>query len=376
MQTAARKSLFLTDCTSIELLTGLPKAVRQSEFYQQSIKALIKGTYRKESFIELGRRLVALADRAYTFRRMDVVEQASSIILNLPLPRDYRSIARYYQAYCIKRSGQFDKALPLFERVAEEAPPAYKARAIVALGSVAFDSGDYKSALPLYIEAGKAATRPQHFDPLAAFYTGHMLSVLKSIDGDHSGALADLEKLFPLISAIRRFYPPMYHNYLNSVAVEMIEVGRLEEASNISNIVLATPYANAYPEWRETGVVLLVRGYRTPRSTLYFADSKPKNLFHLPETECGDSQDSPVAPQPECKVSQPPARILNYVDWKRKMVKEPNGDQTPNITPQEIERMSEQDMIVKIFRLSSQEGLTWEQLRDILEHVLKVTKGE
>lgn len=35
--------------------------------------------------------------------------------------------------------------------------------------------------------------------------------------------------------------------------------------------------------------------------------------------------------------------------------------------------MTEQDMIVKIFRLSSHEDLTREQLRDILEHIIKIT---
>lgn len=264
MQTAAKSSFVLTETSSLEMLNGLPKASRQGEFYQQITEAIIKGTYKKQSFIELGNRLVAVADRAYALRQMDVVEQASHIILNLPLPRDYGSIARYYQAYCIKRSGQFDKARPLFERVAEEVPPAYRARAIVALGSLAFDSGDYQSALPLYIEAGRAAIRSHRFDPLAAFYTGHMVAVLRSIDGNHRGALADLERMFPLVRAIGASYPPMYYNYLNSQAVEMIEVGRLEEARNLSKIVLATPYANAYSEWRDTGADLAVRGYRTP----------------------------------------------------------------------------------------------------------------
>ena len=262
MQTAAINNLVLTEGSSLEMLTGLPKTSRQAEFYQQIIKTIIKGTCKKQSLVELGNWLVAVADRAYALRQMDVVEQSSQLLLNLPLSGDYRSMARYYQAYCIKRSGQFDKARVLFERAAEEVPPAYKARAIVALGSVAFDSGDYQSALSLYLEAGRAATCSRRLDPLATFFIGHVLSVMKSINGNHRGAVADLEIMFPLVRAIGSSYPPMSYNYLNSLAVEMIEVGRLEEARNLSRIVLATPYANAYPEWRETGADLAVRGYR------------------------------------------------------------------------------------------------------------------
>jgi tetratricopeptide (TPR) repeat protein len=369
MHTAAKSNLVFTENFSLdlEMLTGLPKASRQAEFYQQITRSLIKGAYKKQSFIELGNRLVAVADRAYALRQMDVVEQASLILLNLPLPRDYRSIAQYYQAYCIKRSGQFEKARPLFERVAEEVPSAYKARAIVALGSIAFDSGDYKSAFPLYLEAGRAATQHRRFDPLAAFFTGHMLAVLRSMDGDHRGALADLERMFPLIRSIGSSYSPMYHNYLNSLAVEMIEVGRLEEAQNLSKIVLATPYANAYSEWRETGADLAVRGYRTPRSVVSFAQrTRPQNLIHLPEREYPERfRRSPF---------HQPRGVTKLADWKKKMVKEPNGDQDENITSKDLDEMSEQDMIVKIFRLSSHEDLTREQLRDILDHIIKVTE--
>jgi hypothetical protein len=73
---------------------------------------------------------------------------------------------------------------------------------------------------------------------------------------------------------------------------------------------------------------------------------------------------------------QPKPSVTKIKDWKAKMVKKPNGNQNDDITPKDLDSMTEQDMIVKIFRLSSQEGLTREQLREILENVLKVTKGE
>jgi tetratricopeptide (TPR) repeat protein len=363
MQTAAKSNFTLIENFSLdsEMLIRLQKGNTQAEFYQQITRALIKGTYRKQRLVELGNRLVAIADRAYALRQMDVVEQTSHLLLNLPLPRDYGRIARYYQAYCIKRSGQFDKARLLFERIVEEVPPAYKARAIVALGSVAFDSGHYQSALPLYLEAGRAATCSRRFDPLATFFTGHMLSVLKSIDGNHRGALADLERMFPLVRAIGSSYPPIYHNYLNSLTVEMIEVGRLEEARNLSRIVLATPYANAYPEWRETGADLAVRGYRSPRSTLYVAYFKPENVFPLPEREYTET----VRRNP----FHQPRDVTKLEDWKKKMVKEPNG------TPQDdkpSKKLDDREKMLRIIQLVSEPERTDKELENILEAVEKI----
>ena len=47
--------------------------------------------------------------------------------------------------------------------------------------------------------------------------------------------------------------PHLYFVYLNSLAVELGEAGRKYEARNIIRHVIASPFAFAYPEWRETG---------------------------------------------------------------------------------------------------------------------------
>lgn len=368
MQIAARSSFVLTENFSLdlEMLTGLLKANRQAEFYQQTTRAIIKGIRTKEALTNLGQRLTNLAHYAYASRQMDVVEQMSQILMNLPLGREIRNIARYYQAFCIKRRGQFREAYSLFERVADEGPLKYRARAIIALGSLAFDSSDFQSALPLYIEGNRTMLHSREFDPLAAFYANHMLAVINGIGGNHRGSVADLERMLPLARAVGLSYPPLYYNYLNSLAVEMIEVGRLEEARNLSNIVLATPYANTYSEWRETGADLVVRGYRSSRSVLSFPQKiRPQNLLHLPEREYTEK----VRRNP----FHQPRDVTRLEDWRKKMVKETNGGQDNNITSKELDDMTEQDMIVKIFRLSSHEDLTREQLRDILEHIIKVT---
>jgi tetratricopeptide (TPR) repeat protein len=269
----------------------------------------------------------------------------------------------------------------LLEEVAEEAPIRYRARAVQYLGSIAHTTGDYKSALPLYMEACRIAASDNWCDPYTTITAQQNIAILKSIDGNHRGSLSDLDKLFPLVRALGKFEPYKHYHYLNSLAVELTEAGRLEEAQNICKAVLASPYAFAYPEWRETGDETALRGYRPPRYVISLSRRvlkketavKPDNLLHLPvpQSEHKDSSEkyhrNPFQPKPS---------VTKIKDWKAKMVKKPNGNKNDDITPKDLDSMTEQDMIVKIFRLSSQEGLTREQLREILENVLKVTKGE
>src|SRR4029077_3907719 len=133
-------------------------------------------------------------------------------------------------------------------------------------------------------------------------------------EGNHRGALALLESLFPLANSMRSSQPHVYHDYLNSLAVELCEAGRLEEAKNVSQIVLASPYASAYPEWRDTREEIELRGLRASRSTVAVrrrsseaknlrsirgrpadvrqvsqSNSEAKNLIRLPLPEHGES---------------------------------------------------------------------------------------
>jgi len=66
--------------------------------------------------------------------------------------------------------------------------------------------------------------------------------------------------MFTLARAVSRFYPPIYYNPLNGFAVELLEVGRIAEARNVCNIVLASPVAAAYPACRETSMDIDLRG--------------------------------------------------------------------------------------------------------------------
>jgi len=362
MQIATSNSLFLMD-SSLSRSAHVLTFIKRGEFYQQIAQELIKDRYAKEALLSLGERLVVLAHSAYACRQMDVVEQLSQILLHLPLPSEFRNIALYYQAFCIKRKGRFDEAQTLFECVAEKGPPKYRARAMIALGSVAFDSGDFKTALSLYGEGCSTTTQSKVFDPLAAVYAQHTLALLKSIDGDHPRALKNLEALYPLARAVGLSYPPIYYNYLNSLAVEMIEVGRIEEAQGISRIVLATPYASAYPEWQETRDDLALKGYKASQTfvSLHHNLKPRKNLLHLPV----------IKPDSDLRKSfnnafQQPGSVTNIQEWKSKMVKEPNDKSIP-------EDATDKDLFLRLMELVAKRDLTTKQLHQVIDFVEKIS---
>jgi tetratricopeptide (TPR) repeat protein len=179
---------------------------------------------------------------------MNAVEQASQVMLALPISNQLESIARYYQALCGWHQGDTDSARQ-FERAAEEAPQQYRARALQALGLAYHKRGELDVALPFYLAAGKASA---NCDLLTLLGSQWMSAEVRSGYGDHKQALTDLERLFPLVRAVAKHYPSSYYDFLNSLAVELGEVGRIAEAEAACAIALASPFAAVYPNWTET----------------------------------------------------------------------------------------------------------------------------
>jgi hypothetical protein len=210
--------------------------------------------------------------------------------------------------------------------------------------------------------------RDRCFDPLTLFQTQKNIAILKSVEGDHRGALADLERLSPLARLIAPWYPHEYYDYLNSLAVDLGEVGRSQEALRASRIALESPYASAYPEWRETWQDIQARGCRASRSVVAFTQGalKTENVLRLPAPERGYSFGRADASH---NALQQSARVLDYVEWKNKMVKEPNG------TPQDDKSsnaLDDREKMLKIIQLVSQPDRTDQELREILEAVEKI----
>jgi len=341
MQRTANISLVLTETSSFERVADSREAISQGEFYQQLASQLLRGIHRARVISELSDSLVKLAEHAHAFRQMAIVDDVSQVLLRIP-SRQCEAVGRYYQALCVHRFGRGDveRAARLIESVAESAPAKYRARALISLGANSYRKGDNQSALARYREASRFVSISDARDPYAMFQEQRMFAVIGSDEGNHSGAVSLLENLLPLAHTMRSSQPHVYYDYLNSLAVELCEVGRLEEAKNVSRVVLASPYAGAYPEWRDTRDEIQLKGRRASRSTVAFsrtrsetddassarrdsaasdsavgkAVSPNENLVRLPVAERAESF-------PQSPATSELARVLSIQEWKESMPK-------------------------------------------------------
>ncbi|HKV38648.1 MAG TPA: hypothetical protein VJX67_05510 [Blastocatellia bacterium] len=213
----------------------------------------IAGVYARvgseRSIEEAGRKLIALCRRSWLSHRIDAVERATGAMLGLPLRPEIRNVARCYQAYCLAQKGETARAAEILDGVLYRVDPEFRPRATLALARVHFDTGRLISSAPIYLEAARAAEKS---DPLTRVQALRMLAIIRSIDGDHSGALADLERLLAPMRRLALHYPSEYYHYLNSLAIELGEVGRIEEANRAIGIVLGSRLASQFPQWLDT----------------------------------------------------------------------------------------------------------------------------
>ena len=186
MQTAANNNLVLTDLSSFKRFADLNAAMSYSGLYQFGASHLITGLYSRQVADYLGCRLVVLAECYYASRKMGDLEKVSQILVTAPeMPRLYENIGKYYQALCIQGFGRGDVegATRSLEHVAENGPPAYRARAMQSLGTNSCYKSDYQSALLLYREAARFASREKIYDPYALLGTHKMAAVICGLEG-------------------------------------------------------------------------------------------------------------------------------------------------------------------------------------------------
>lgn len=287
-------SIIIQPATSIDLLIagrsgrGLVSGVRDEVFERCLLRSvtskLVRSLRAGHALKETGDRLLALAEHNFTLRRIEEVERLCLTLLSLPLEIDHHSGALYYYSLCKKRQGNPAAAKPIFERLAEEATLRFRAKAISSLAALAIDRGDYHFSLELYCEYTRITIRDQKSTLADVVQAHRSLAVMKSIDGDHRGSLSYLEKLLPLAGAVRRAHPHTYYDYLNSLAVELSEAGRIEEAQNASSIAVSSVFAPAYHEWRETGEEIAAKAARKSRSfaSVGSGTSKPASIALFP----------------------------------------------------------------------------------------------
>jgi hypothetical protein len=193
------------------------------------------------------RRLIALADVAYSQKRNDELQIFGQL---LELNSRYKFIGTYYRGLAALRSGSGDLncAQRLLEQASEYAPVRYRARSILSLGAIEGYRGNISAELPHY---GRVQ-RIEQADYYTRLEASRAVALVHSLEGDHQRAVKQLEALYPIAQHFARVNPRLYFDLLNSLAVEYTECGRLEEAEAAIRPAILSPLAQSIGEYRET----------------------------------------------------------------------------------------------------------------------------
>jgi len=345
MQKATRNKLF--NIESFALKGDTDHLPLHGAFHQQIVAKLIKVVYDTESLKAAGNRLIAIADHALDLRATETVEQISHILTHAPLPRPYQSLGHYYQVFCWKRRGNIERARAGFERLAEsfDLPLGFRARAIQALGVSYKEAGQHEEAVRLFVEAARTASTRYGGDMVTTVNAQSMMAVYRCAHGDHQGALRHLESLGPLVRTLAPSQPLVSYLYINNLALEFAEVGRLEEARRWAEIIARSPYVRAYPECQETYDEILAKSRRPSPSVIAgvawpqapaevaVTDSIATNVVALPVAT------RPASPVEANAAPAQPGRVIAYHGWQR-CLPEPSDALQESFTNNDLDQMS------------------------------------
>jgi tetratricopeptide (TPR) repeat protein len=292
---------------------------------------------------ELGNRIIKEIKAAHAFRQVDKVAELSEILVNNPI-KEYQLIGQYYLAWSKYRDNE--KQPRMLERIIEQSK-AYKTKALTFRGALSFYQGRLDEAMFFYMESLKTVTSISDY-----IEASRCIATTKAVEGFNPSALKDLESLIPLL---RYAEPKVYYDFLNSLAVELGEAGRKDEARNVIQHVLATPFAIAYPEWRETAEEL-----KEPNRSFAVISSlplRPHNVLSMPAFERDDIEFPSWAGRP--------ASILSYQQGKERMAKKKKNGNKP------VEPMDEKDMLMGIINIYTSEETTDATRFKIYDAVMK-----
>ena len=240
---------FLMSLSSGEIWTlGLNASAGPTRCQRAIHSLLARARYATEDVESVYGSLAGIAARAHALRDVEAVEIASEIMLGLPVSTHAKNIAHYYQAFCLNERREFDAARETADQLLEEGLSSrLRSRVLLIKGFSYSCAGQIEQSLPFYLEAGRTA---RNSDIAASLRSIRNVAVIKSIHGDHDEAAADLESLLPLAWRISRHDPEAYAATLNSYAVELAELGHVEQALNVVSRVRA--FSSVVPEISET----------------------------------------------------------------------------------------------------------------------------
>ena len=386
MNTAASDTVVLTNSSSLKRFVGGQRKPSLAEMYQGIALSLVKGFTTKQTLRDFITCVTSAADQSLAVRQYDTIGALSQLLLNLTLSPQVESIGHFYEALSINRSGRGDpvRARPIFEQVADRAPLHYRARAMLALAARGVVGGDYGAALYWYEEMMRISLQ-RGIDPATLYGAQQMTAVVKAKKGDHQGALADLEAMSPLARIASYQDPSAHYVHLNSLAVELAEVGRLEEAARASEIVRSSPFAPAYQEWQETFDDIAVRRLGASRSIVAVSGFAPP-LDRRGETQparhgakthklvsISARQPALISAPEHDRTQNSPARILDFEQWKRRS--EQNSAHLSALSFEQKSKMTIGEKLIRLMDLISHDETDDETIDVILGAVEAIVIG-
>ncbi|MGH9759269.1 MAG: hypothetical protein ACREAC_00350, partial [Blastocatellia bacterium] len=203
-----------------------------------------------------GRLLLRLARHAHANRRFDFLETICDSIAVLLPGTSFAQAAHYHKAHCLRIKGRPAEAQILLAEAVEQAPAEFKGRALLTLAGTCYDTGEIRELAAFSTEALQAS---RGLDLLSETQAMRNLAIASAIGENHQAALATLEHLLPAMRALGIFYPVDLLSHLNSLAIELGEVGKVDEANRVIDYVLSTPFAKNQPEWHDTKLELATK---------------------------------------------------------------------------------------------------------------------
>lgn len=308
-------------------------------FYQQLSRGIA-------SYEALGNYIIEQIKIAKSFRKVEPVRELAVVLINIPI-KEYKLIGQYYIIWCDCRESKFN--YDALESIIDETD-TYKFKALSTRGTFEWYKGNNEAAFYFYKEAfGTCYTASEYID------LSRCVAVLKAQEGFHKHAVKDLDNLLPVL---RHAEPIVYHEFLNSYATELAEVGRIKEATGAIQIVLASPFVVAYPEWRETGEDIARRGYRASRWIMGFRKINPDNVADLADVRATRPSQPQIA-EGRASVSS----LAERVEQREEMAKKNKPQENSLEDEDEYERERG-----KLHRIVADPRTTGNQLKELLRY--------
>ena len=244
----------------------------------------------------------ALIERCSWFCSIKDYQSASVIADTIDTP-----IARLYKAIA-----ENDYTNPeVF--ITEDIEDNHRARMIKCVATGFRLKGDLRVTEKLLAEASSLARK--YNDVVTLFQTQKELSVVSSLDGDHKSAVGILRTIAPLTKYLYRYRPAYYFDFLNSVAVELSEVGKVSEAMRYCNAALASPFASRYDGWLETEAEIVAKKQQYALRSVIAVPELPV------EKKVLDLVSYKVDRLPDRTINTGPADVLDFEHRTAKMAK-------------------------------------------------------